>query len=176
MPGAPVITYLPGTRSHDRDFAVYAEGVAAFLAKYPEARLEVTGPLDFTLPARAGQVVHREKVPFDRYHDRVRAGWVNLAPLEVTPFTRCKSALKVLEAGYWGVPTVCSPIPDAVRFEDAGALFADDAEGCYVRLEAMMDEAGYRRATEGLSARVLAVADVDREAGRFLELAGVACG
>jgi len=169
-PDAPVITYLPGTRSHDRDFAVYAEGVAAFLAKYLDARLEVTGPLKFTLPARPGQVVHCEKVPFERYHERVWGGWANLAPLEATPFTRCKSALKVLEAGWWGVPTVCSPIPDAQRFDGAGALFAHDAEGCYMRLESMMDAARYRGLTEGLPARVLAVADVDREAARLLGL------
>jgi hypothetical protein len=172
-PSAPVITYFPGTRSHDRDFGVYAEGVAAFLAKYPEARLEVTGPLNFGMTARPGQVVHREKIPFDRYHEHVRTGWVNLAPLELTPFTRCKSALKVLEAGYWGIPTVCTPIADAERFRNAGALPADDAEACFRWLEAMMDPARYREVTEGLSQRVLEVADVDREARRLLEFAGL---
>ncbi len=169
MPDAPVITYLPGTRSHDRDFSLYADGVAAFLADHPDARLEVTGPLHFQLAARPGQVVHREKVPFNRFHERVRAGWINLGPLEQTPFTRCKSALKVLEAGFWGVPTICSRTPDAERFDGAGALFADDAEACYRWLVAMLESERYREVMEGLRERVLAVADVDREARRFLE-------
>lgn len=172
-PDGFVVSYLPGTRSHDRDFGVYCDGVEAFLAKYPDARLEVTGPLNFALAARPGQIAHRERVPFEHYHERVSSSWVNLAPLEPTPFTRCKSALKVLEAGYWGIPTVCSPIPDAERFRDAGALFAADGESCFKWLEAMMESDRYRRVTENLSERVLALADVDREAQKFLGFVGI---
>jgi len=166
---APVITYFPGTRSHDRDFSVYAEGVARFLALHPTARLEVTGPLRFDLSARPGQVVHHEKVPFVEYGKRVRHAWVNLAPLEDTPFTRCKSALKVLEAGFFGVPTVCSPLPDAERFASAGALFAPDGQACFDMLQALINPAHYAAATQGLSARVVAEADVSCVAEEFLQ-------
>lgn len=169
---APIVTYFPGTRSHDRDFVVFAEGVGAFLAKYPQARLEVTGPLRFDMTARKGQVVHREKQPFAHYHEQVRTGWVNLAPLLRTPFTRCKSALKVLEAGYWGVPTVCSPFPDADRFQGAGALYAQDAEACFEQLEAIMEPGCYREVTAKLSERVLALADADWVAQQFLRFVG----
>jgi len=169
----PVVTYFPGTRSHNRDFAVYADGVGRFLAANPEARLEVTGPLSFELPARPGQVVHRPKVPFEKYVERVRNGWVNLAPLEVTPFNRCKSALKVLEAGFSGVPTICSPLPDANRFAAAGAVFAEDSDACFAALQSMTEPAHYQAAIDDLSARVLAEADVMRVADAFLQFIGV---
>lgn len=166
---SPVITYFPGTRGHERDFAIYAEGVACFLKLHPTARLEVTGPLQFDLSARPGQVVHHEKVPFVQYVKRVRHAWVNLAPLEDTPFTRCKSALKVLEAGFFGVPTVCSPLPDAERFASAGALFASDGQACFDMLQALMNPAHYAATTQGLSARVVAKADVSCMAEKFLQ-------
>jgi hypothetical protein len=168
----PVVTYFPGTRSHDRDFAVYADGVARFLAAHPAARLEITGPLQFTLSARPGQVVHREKVPFARYAELARSAWVNLAPLEATPFTRCKSALKVLEAGFWGAPTVCSPLPDAERFAAAGALFAADGEECFAVLQELLEPARYAAVSLGLRERVTAAADVGRVAETFLQFVG----
>lgn len=165
----PVVSYLPGTRSHDRDFALYANGVADFLAAHANARFEVTGPLRVDLRARPGQVVHHEKVPFGHYDERVRAAWVNLAPLEATSFTRCKSALKVLEAGFWNIPTVCSPFPDAERFASAGAVFASDGRECFAALQALMAPSEYAVITAGLSARVLAQADVYRVAETFLQ-------
>lgn len=168
----PVLTYFPGTRSHDRDFSVYTEGVAAFLAANVDARIEVTGPLRFDLRARSGQVVHHEKVPFAHYVERVRAAWVNLAPLEATPFTRCKSALKVIEAGFWNVPTVCSPLPDAERFVSAGAIFASDSSACFEALQALTAPPYHASVTQGLSPRVLAQADVRHVAEAFLKFAG----
>jgi hypothetical protein len=173
---SPVVTYFPGTRSHDRDFAVYADGVANFLAAHREARLEVTGPLNFHLQARPGQVVRHEKMPFVNYADHVRLAWVNLAPLEPTPFTRCKSALKVLETGFWGIPTVCSPLPDAERFVSAGAVFAPDGPACFAALQALTKPSCYAEVTRGLSERVLARADVREVARSFLQFVRAASG
>lgn len=154
-----VITYFPGTRSHDRDFAHIAEPLSRFLRKHPESRLQLTGPLQFDLSARAGQISHREKVSFDKYPAQFCDSWVNLSPLETTPFNRCKSALKVLEAGFWGVPTICSPFPDAERFSDAGALMADTTDEWFEHLESLLDLNHYRCVTENLRERVLKVAD-----------------
>jgi len=175
-PYSPVVTYFPGTRSHDRDFAVYAGGVANFLAAHGDARLEITGPLNFDLQARPGQVVRHERIPFARYADHVRSSWVNLAPLELTPFTRCKSALKVLEAGFWGIPTVCSPLPDAERFASAGAVFAPDSQACFTALQALANPSYYAEITHGLSERVLARAGVRNIARTFLQFVREAAG
>jgi glycosyltransferase involved in cell wall biosynthesis len=174
IPAEPVLLYLPGTPSHDRDFERFSPAVGAFLAKHPAARLEITGPLRFSLPAPNGQVVHREKLPFDSYHECFQRGWVNLAPLEPTPFTRCKSALKVMEAAFWGRPTVCSPTPDTERFREAGALPADDAAACLAWLEALLDPDRYEQLCTGLRERVLAAADMVPIAKKFIKFSGLA--
>ena len=141
---------------------------------HTDARLEITGPLRFELTARPGQIVHRGKVPFSNYPELIRRSWVNLAPLEDTPFTRCKSALKVLEAGFWGVPTVCTPILDAERFASASAIFADDHQSCFNSLIKLMDPSYYDSITRGLSESVQAQADITQIAEKFLAFAGSA--
>ena len=163
-----VISYNPGTRSHDRDFDVYAPAIHGYLQKYPEAVLVVTGPLKLNLTARPGQIIHREKMPFVDYHRSFAGVWVNLAPLEPTPFTRCKSAVKIFEAGFWGTPTICSSIRDTQRFENAGAVFADDAASCLARLEALRDTVRYAASVAGLQERVKNIADANATASQFV--------
>lgn len=162
------ITYLPGTRSHDRDFALIAEPLTRFLRTHLAVRLRITGPLGFRLEVPAGQLQTGEKVAFSDYHEQFRDAWVNLAPLEDTPFNHCKSALKVMEAGYWGVPTICSPNPDYQRFETAGALPAGSASEWLQRLEQLVDDRHYRRLKENLRERTLQLADVNARADQFL--------
>ncbi|RFA34665.1 hypothetical protein [Alkalilimnicola ehrlichii] len=50
-----VMTYLPGTASHDRDFAVMAEPIRIFLDRHPDVSLHVTGPIDFLSPRGRGR-------------------------------------------------------------------------------------------------------------------------
>lgn len=157
----PIISYLPGTRSHDRDFATVAPVLEDLLSRHADLELHVTGPLEFELKARSGQVRHFPKLPFWELHPRVRSAWVNIAPLEPTPFTRCKSALKVMEAGYWGIPTVCSPLPDARRFANAGAIMSGSPDEWHTDIEQLLLDAEHHAAqTESLRERVLRQADV----------------
>ncbi len=166
----PVLTYMPGTRSHNRDFAKITGALTGLLNKHPNLQLAITGPLEFDLPARLNQVVHYEKRTFNTYHESVRTGWVNLAPLEASPFTRCKSALKVIEAGYWNIPTVCSPLPDAERFTDAGALIARREEDWVMLIEQLLlKPAFYRRQAEGLRNRMLEQANIHTIAQQWLK-------
>jgi glycosyltransferase involved in cell wall biosynthesis len=144
-PRPKILTYLPGTRSHDRDFQIVAPVLEDLLSRHPEIRLHVTGPLSFGVRAREGQIMAKEKVEFSIYHERVAEGRVNLAPLEESPFNRCKSALKILEAGFFGIPTVCSDFPDARRFLGAGAHIARSPEDWRAALERLLfDEETYR--------------------------------
>jgi len=156
-----VLSYLPGTRSHDRDFALAAEGLTQFLRTHPSARLELTGPGHYVLDLPASQCQRAARRPFATYPDVVRRARVNLLPLEDTRFNRCKSALKVVEAGFWNIPTLCSPLPDADRFQHAGALVATSPADWAGGLARLMDDAAfYRQHSEGLRERVLARADI----------------
>lgn len=179
LPEAPVererkvIGYFPGTRSHDRDFALVAKPLARFLDSHPEVELCIVGPLQFSLPVRAAQLSHEGKRPFHRFHECFRDISVNIAPLEQTPFTRCKSALKVVEGGFWSVPTVCSPLPDAARFADRGDCLVAEAEDFDAALERVLSaDAGI--AFAHLRERVLAQSNIHEVAGQWMEWTGLA--
>jgi glycosyltransferase involved in cell wall biosynthesis len=166
----PIISYFPGTRSHDRDFAMYAEALQIFLADNPSVELHITGALAFNVSARPKQIVYQSKVPFAEYASRVQQAWVNLAPLENTPFTQCKSALKVIEAGFCSIPTVCTTLPDAQRFVNAGALFANDTASCVTQLNNLMNTAYYQDISNNLAEQVLVRANIDDVMNQFLRI------
>lgn len=121
------VAYMPGTRSHDRDLASVAPALEGVLAVHEHLVLQITGPLTLPLQARAHQVLRREKLPFHAFHQAFEGVGLNLAPLEPTPFNECKSAIKVMEAAWWGVPTVFCHLPDALRFVQAGGVQAHSA-------------------------------------------------
>ena len=162
-----VIAYLPGTRSHDRDFALIAAQLARFLRDYPDTVLRVTGPVEFVLDVPPGQVIRQERVTFEAYPECFFGVWVNLAPLENTPFNQCKSALKAIEAGFMGVPTVCSPNPDMARFAAAGTLTVAD-DGWYEALVHLRQPDVYAALTENLREKVVALAGVEAHAQTLL--------
>lgn len=158
----PVLRYLPGTRSHDRDFAQVAPLLSSLLRARPGLRLELVGPLTHALDVPADQVQHRPRVPFADYLSEVRRPGIHLAPLEATPFTACKSALKVIEAAFWNQPTVCSPLPDAQRLVGAGACVATTVADWRHWITRLLDEpAAYQAVTCGLRSRILREADID---------------
>jgi hypothetical protein len=107
-----IISYWPGTRSHDRDFQQITAPLEQIFAEYPHLKLMITGPLNANLQLASGQLIKAEKVPFPSYHDVVMQSHINLLPLEQTFFNQHKSALKVIEASYFGIPTLSSALPD----------------------------------------------------------------
>ncbi len=111
-----VLGYLPGTRSHDRDFALIQPAIARLLDAHEKIRLKITGPLNHGLQGSHRQIEHFAKRPFADFHLVFDSVCMNLAPLEDTPFNRCKSANKVMEAAWWNIPTIHSHLPDAERF------------------------------------------------------------
>jgi hypothetical protein len=167
-----IITYFPGTRSHDRDFSTITSVLERFLNKYPNVSLRITGHLNYKLESRNGQVVHIPRVSFSEYMRHVQAGWVNLSPLEMTPFNACKSALKGLEAGYWGIPTICSPNKDAERFSEAGVMIASNENEWFDALEMLMDGERYHELTKHLREKTIAFADPIVESKKFLNAIG----
>lgn len=163
------ITYFPGTATHDRDFALFARPLSEFLHASPDVRLSITGVLNFSLDVPKSQVIRHARVPYSHYHQYVRQSWVNLAPLENTPFTRCKSAVKVLESAYWGAPTLCSPIHDARRLQGAGAVVVNSEQDVHDVLCRMAEQPFHKeRCIRMLRHRVSSVADVDDMAEMLL--------
>jgi glycosyltransferase involved in cell wall biosynthesis len=169
------ITYFPGTRGHNADFAMIAGAVQHFLANHPEWHLLVAGPLEFKLDVAPHRVRRLERVDFERYHEIVQRGAINLAPLEDSPFNRCKSALKIMEAGFFGIPSVASPIPDAERFAGDGVEFASSTEEWLGALARLADRFPYSDSwREQLRERVVRNASIEREAARWISWLGLA--
>ena len=130
-----VITYFPGTKSHDRDFSMIQRPLEAFLSDTPNARLNIVGPLNASLNVSESQLTFSNKVPFNEYEALVRKSSINLAPLENSIFNQCKSALKAIEAGAFGIPTIFSSNRDAYRFKNTSVLIADTDDDWYNHLK-----------------------------------------
>ena len=168
------LTYFPGTRGHNADFAMIAGAVQRFLASHAEWYLLVAGPLEFELDIAPHKVRRLERVDFERYHELVQRGAINLAPLEDSPFNRCKSALKIMEAGFFGIPSVASPIPDAERFAGEGVLFASSPGEWLSALQHFANLHPYPASwRESLRNRIASNASVETQARRWLEWVGL---
>ncbi|RUM45535.1 MAG: hypothetical protein DSY46_02625 [Hydrogenimonas sp.] len=155
-----VISYFPGTRSHDKDFLTIQKPLEKFLNTYPDIILKITGQLNFHLNVPNHQIQYRQRVDFSEHWKNYQDVWVNLAPLEKTHFNHCKSALKVIEAGYFNIPTMTIDNDDTRRFKDAGAIIVSNQEEFFHQLESLLDEKEYQNKSHQLQEKVLKKADV----------------
>lgn len=165
------ISYFPGTKSHDKDFLVIAEQLTYFLKKFPDIQLHITGTLNFNLDLPKEQLFYTKKVSFDEYYKCFADAWINLAPLEITPFNECKSALKIIEAGYWGIPTICTPNSDVLRFQNAGAQIAINKNDWIEKLEYLNDEENYKNIQEEIKENFVSLINLDKFATNFVKFA-----
>lgn len=165
------LTYFPGTRSHERDFQQIESVISEFLYQHRDIQLEITGHLKTQIKVRPEQLIRIEKQPFAAYVQRVQQSWVNLSPLEATTFNACKSALKVIEAGYWNTPTLSSPTADAERFNGTTALICAHPEDWLNYLRALTEPQFYRQHSHNLRAKTLAAADIHQIAQKLVDCA-----
>lgn len=134
MQRRPIISYVSGSNTHDRDVASIAPVLGRILSERADAMLMLIGFLepDPCLDPFADRVI---RVP---HQDRRVYPWtmnlarVNIAPIaEINEFTDGKSALKFFEAGAIGLPTVASPTEsfrDAITHPVDGFLAAGPDE------------------------------------------------
>ncbi len=140
-PGAAKrIRYLPGSPSHDADFATIRAPLLRFLSEFPEVHLEIVGPL--TLPAGdwpRERVRQLPKVPYAELPRLLSSSWVTLAPLAPGAFTASKSAIKFLESAAFGTPCIASPNADLERHRDGGVVLAQSEDDWYHALVRLLD-------------------------------------
>lgn len=131
--------YFSGTPTHNRDFAIVASAIARLLRSEPRVRLRLVGYLDL------------ENSPLAEYEDRIDVAGltnylnlqrliaeteVNVAPLQDTRFTNCKSELKYFDAAAVAVPTLASPtftMARAIEHDVTGFLVRVDEWDHYLR-------------------------------------------
>lgn len=163
-----IITYLPGTHSHDRDFLVFCDSLRQFLAEHSDVKLEITGALNLPKNFPKKQLITRPRVAFEQYHQHLQHAWVNLMPLEDTPFTRCKSALKIIEAGHWNIPTIASPNPDTLRFKQYGTLITEHNNDVYTSLKRLLNNDLYLKTSQQLRETMAIHANVNNQVDDWL--------
>jgi glycosyltransferase involved in cell wall biosynthesis len=137
------IGYASGSRTHQRDFAVAADALAAVMRGRPACRLVLfreprrgTPLLDVhEFPSLAGlesRIEWRPLVPLERLPEELARFDINLAPLEVgNVFCEAKSELKYFEAALVGVPTIASPtspLRKAISHDETGLLATTPTE------------------------------------------------
>lgn len=167
------VTYFPGTRSHDRDFASIAAPLAEFLHQHPDIQLHITGVLNCTLTCRPQQLIRHDKQPFAQYAQHVARSWVNLAPLEATEFNQHKSALKAIEASYFNAPTIATPIPDMQRLSHCGAILATEEHQWFDQLSKLTDDDYYQQQSWQLRQRLLNTANIAQQAERLIQFVSI---
>jgi glycosyltransferase involved in cell wall biosynthesis len=137
--GPKFITYLSGTKTHERDFKEAASALRRILAGHDDVYLKLVGDLDVEkhLPGLERKII---RVPFMDWRSLVieEAGaYVNIAPFEwSTGFCQSKSDLKFVEPALSGVPTIASPISSfqrSIRHGENGfiARTAEDWYKCF---------------------------------------------
>lgn len=143
--GPKFISYLSGTKTHERDFEEAAAALRRVLTEHDDVFLKLVGELDIDkhLPGLDHKIV---KIPLIDWRSLVieEAGaYLNIAPFEPgSPFCQSKSDLKYVEPALSAVPTIASPISsfqNSIRHGENG-LIAETAEEWYEALTMLVTE------------------------------------
>jgi glycosyltransferase involved in cell wall biosynthesis len=154
-----VISYLSGSPSHSRDFALCAPALARIMAAHPEVTLLLGGYLsladtDLFQYEGTARIRRAPFVPWRALPAVQAEADINLAPLELTnPFALGKSELKYFEAAACAVSTIASPTPsfqEAITNGENG-LLAETDEQWEAAISQLLDPAERERI--GQSAR-----------------------
>lgn len=162
-----VIAYMSGTRSHDRDFIEVKSALEKLLSERNDLEFRVIGRLDFDLEVSPEKIVRIDRLSYSDYGKSFGSVDVNIAPLEDTPFNQCKSALKAIEAGFWGVPTVASKNMDYDRVQSAGVWGVQRRDEWYDQLRRALEAASQSDARARISQENRKVACADAVARQF---------
>lgn len=136
------ITYLPGTHSHDHDFAEITDVLAETLNKYPQAILMIVGALaidESRFPA--ARVQRAAWTDYQNLPALIESSSITIAPLADTPFNQAKSHIKFIESAAFGTPVICSPNADLCRHDTAGLHIAHNEQAWYSALDTLLSNA-----------------------------------
>lgn len=164
------ITYLPGSSSHDRDFAEIVDILADTVQRRDNVQLLIVGSLHIDERRFPASRLHR--AAWVDYHDlpQIIAGsTVTLAPLVASPFTHAKSHIKFIESAAFATPVICSPNQDICRHQLEGLHVADNAQAWRTALDRVLDEPHDHAALENMRAYVHRTATAERSAEALLE-------
>jgi glycosyltransferase involved in cell wall biosynthesis len=105
------ISYLSGSKTHDKDFGAASPALEKIVNEYNNVRIRIVGYLSTKdLPLKLLQKTETMcYMSWKRLLRESAKNFINIAPLDIeNPFCHAKSELKFYEAAVVGVPSVCS--------------------------------------------------------------------
>lgn len=152
----PVIGYM-ATGGHGADLALVVPAIRDLMIEMPELRFETFGTIGTAhgLESFGSRVSHHRGV--GDYAGFLSAlanlgWWVGIAPLEDTPFNRCKADTKWVEYSFAGIATVASDLPVYRQARDAGAgLMARSTDDWRRSLRQLLVDRRVREAAVGVA-------------------------
>lgn len=139
----PVIGYM-ATGGHGADLDRVLPAVRRLMHEIPDLRFETFGTIGATqsLSEFGSRVGHHRGVPnYSLFLARLNelGWWVGIAPLEDTPFNRCKADTKWVEYTYAGAAVVAADLPVYHRAcADGAGLLAENEQAWYEALRALV--------------------------------------
>ncbi|MBF2072466.1 MAG: tetratricopeptide repeat protein [Synechococcales cyanobacterium C42_A2020_086] len=138
------IFYGSGTKAHDADFnQLAAPAIARILEAYPQVRLTLVGYVTLSevlLPYR-DRIDRVDPIQdVEVYWEFLRQADINIAVLQPTRTTDCKSEIKWLEAACFHIPSVVSATQTYRELLRPGidALFASTPDEWFTQLQALV--------------------------------------
>ena len=107
------VGYFSGSPSHSRDFQIVHEALASFMEKHENVVLVIAGYIEPppVLEKFSDRIEYLPFTDFVNLQKNVYNVDLNIVPLQINEFTRCKSNLKYFEAAFVKTVTLATDIP-----------------------------------------------------------------
>ncbi len=146
----PSISYFSGNYSHDHDFSMVSDSIAAYMSQHVDVELHIYGYLNFDKDKfNKSRITVHPYSHYSRLPGLIEKHTITISPLIANQFNDCKSAVKFLEASSQGVPCVSTELEDMQRFKHPGLVVAT-ADNWYSALEEAMSIGRKVNEREGL--------------------------
>jgi hypothetical protein len=130
------IGFFAGSLMHKLSFESIEKALLKLLEQNSNIRVFLVGGIfeDFEIINNPA-VVLIDRVSYVEYLSILSKMNLNLSPLILDNFSKCKSALKVFEAGILKVPTIVKKTTDSIRLEKSGITFIEKDEEWYEKIQ-----------------------------------------
>jgi glycosyltransferase involved in cell wall biosynthesis len=139
------ISYLSGSKTHDRDFVAAAPALERIVREYGNIRIRIVGYLDTTCLSE--ELLSKIQIMCYMSWKRLLKvsvnNYINIAPLDIeNTFCHAKSELKFYEAAIVKVPTVASTTDTFNRCitNNQNGMLASNEDEWYHSIKALIDD------------------------------------
>lgn len=141
-----------GQKSHLQDIQTISKALTDVSFNRPEAGFILAGFQDapdgvwrniekaFTSNGKLKNYQRVNNLPLDAYMNVLRPADAMIVPLEDNEFNSCKSNLKILEAGAYAMPVICSNVAPYNDCKDAPVFFAETRKDWVYFMESLLSD------------------------------------